>query len=165
MGECLSFKCRECGHVTGANVGIGFFFPKEYQDTVKRIRNGEYGPEWKELYESTPGAAVNAEADFYVCPSCGAAGSELNLSIYQPKVPERSQAHEKQFCGACPAVGMEYVMPGELKEDYIPVKEYVHACPACAKPMRLYAEGDKVKCPECRDGWMEADPEGMVLWD
>ena len=165
MGTGLAFECRDCGYHATVHLGIGFMFPDVYQETVWMIRKEKFGQEWKDLFEKTPGAAVNADMELYVCLSCGAANRGLNLSLYEPKDASVARVQDGSFSAAFPAIGMEYVMPDLLEEDYRLVEEYVHLCPDCGKPMRLYREGDLLKCPKCGKGRMELDPRGHVCWD
>ena len=163
MGNGLGFRCNSCGHVFIACFGIGFCFPMEYEETAEEIRKGKYGQEWKELFESIPGAAIDAEREMYVCSSCGNSKNELNLAIYRPKEPGVSKVHNESFSVAVPVYGREYVMRYELEQDYKLVKSYVHRCPECGKRMHKYREGDILKCPECKKGRMK--PNDVLMWD
>ena len=146
-----------------ATLGIGFLFPRVYQETVEAIEAGKYGQEWKELFEKTPGAAINAEMEFYTCPYCGGFANEPNLTIYAPDDPEISKVHTEPFSIAHPAEGSEYVTPYELSENYRRVKAFVHKCPECGKRMHRYRREDQLKCPECKAGTMEMGD--FILWD
>ncbi len=153
MGIGIEFTCNKCGHDYCAISGIGFGFPNEYQETVEEIKNGKYGKDWKRLFESTPGAAINAEKEFYVCPDCGAFDTEPNLAVYAPKDPTSPKDEEIN----------EYHTPYELQTDYHLVKSYIHKCPKCGKRMHKYRVTDYLRCPECNEGQME--PSGQLLWD
>ena len=163
MGNGISFRCNKCGYETVASYGIGFLFPITYKETVEAIKTGDHGREWKELYEHTPGAAINAEMEFYICAHCGSFVNEPNLAIYAPYDPEISKIHNECFSVANPAVGCEYVMRYELEENYRLVKAFVHKCPECGKRMHKYKPGEQLKCPECKTGTMELD--GTLMWD
>ncbi len=163
MGNGIEFTCKKCGHTDSAMFGVGFLFPDVYQNTVSEIKAGKYGSKWKELFEQIPGAAVNAEEELYVCPACGGYASEPNLTIYEPKDPAISKVHNEVFAIANPASGQEYVVPWELAGDYRRVKVFVHKCPECGKRMHKYRAGDRLRCPKCRQGWMEET--GYLNWD
>ena len=163
MGNGLGFRCNKCGHEFTASFGIGFMFPVLYRETVKEIRQGKYGREWKELFKTTPGAAVNAEMELYVCGTCGCSVNDLNLAIYEPKKPRAVKIQDPEPAGTMQAKGREYVMPYELKSDYRLVELFIHKCPECGKRMHKYRETDRLKCPECRTGWMEETDS--ILWD
>lgn len=164
MGMGIGFRCWDCGYKFAACLGVGFAFPRIYQETVSSIRAGKYGREWKELFESTPGAAVNADQELYVCSGCGRFRKELNLTLYEPKDPGLSKVHNTSFSVANPADGAEYVVPWELADKYRMVKVYRHMCD-CGKRMHLVRVDDRLKCPECEDGWMARDPYGDLNWD
>ena len=158
MGAGMKLECPECGYEECVPLGIGMGFPGEYRRTVKRIREGKYGEEWKNLLESVPGAAINAEEELYVCSSCGHFQMEEVLSVYQPKEEQSSldsSADKDQK--------INYVLPEELPGRYKLVKAYVHRCKKCGKRMKRYAEGDQLKCPECRMGSMMQTERYM--WD
>ena len=163
MGNGISFHCDKCGYKTVASYGIGFRFPTVYHEIVEAIKVGNYGQKWKELFEHTPGAAINAEMEFYVCAHCGSLANEPNLTMYAPNDPGISKTHNESFSIANPAVGREYVMLYELEKNYRRVKVFVHKCPECGKRMHKYKSGEQLKCPECKTGTMEFD--GMLNWD
>lgn len=163
MGQGKEFRCVECGYHFSAYTGIGFGFPQDYQETVRLIRKGKFGQEWKQLFESRPSTAVNAEQELYVCSSCGKYIMDLNLSLYELMRLDVSQVHEGVFTGANPSVGIEYVMPSDLRRDYKLVKAFPHLCPECGRRMQQYRNDDRLKCPKCQKGQMKLS--GMIMWD
>ena len=153
MGIGIEFTCNKCGHDYCATAGIGFRFPSVYQETVEEVKNGKHGEDWKKLFESTPGAAINAEKEFYVCPGCGTFDTEPNLAVYAPKDmtnPKDEEIHE-------------YHTLHELQTEYHLVKSFMHKCPKCGERMHKYRTTDYLRCPECNEGQME--PSGELLWD
>ncbi len=163
MGDGRSFRCGECGYEFRAYNSIGFMFPEEYQETVAKVRAGEFGVDLKELFHNTSGAAINAERELYVCSSCGGFKNEPNLSVYEPKDIQISKVHTEYFSMANPALNQEYVMPSDLQKVYRLIKAFVHKCPECGKRMHKYTEADRLRCPKCKDRWMDED--GWILWD
>ncbi len=163
MGDGTTFRCRHCGYEYTAYTGIGFLFPEVYEETVREIRKGNFGLPWKELFENTPGAAVNAGMELYVCTGCGLLSAEQNLSVYEPKDPNLSKIHTTRFAAAYPAVGGEYVTPHELERDYLLVQAFPHKCLECGERMRRYTANEIPECPKCRQERME--PSGEILWD
>ncbi len=163
MGYGTEFRCNRCGNTYAALSGIGFRFPEEYRETVKKIRNGEFGKTWKQLFDSIPGAAVNVERELYVCPNCGTFAIEPNLTIYEMKKPISSKPENSRRSVAHPPSGEEYVVPYELRQDYRLVKSYSHNCPECGRRMHKYRPDDRMKCPECKEGQME--PSRALMWD
>ena len=155
MGNGLILTCSKCGYHDDISLGVGFMFPTVYQETVTRIQAGEFGDHWKELFESIPGATVNAEDEFYACPSCGHYSVEPNLAIYAPKDPNESKVHPEGFSVCNPARDKEYVTPWEIGTKCRLVKTYVHRCPECGKRMHKTRTTDRLKCPKCKAGLME----------
>lgn len=155
MGAEWNLLCPKCGTEYSVRLGIGYVFPLEYKETVNEIKAGKYGTDWQKLFGSVPGAAVNAEAEFYVCAFCGGFSNEKNLSVYSPKGKSR-EAHTDQ-------TGSKYCTLDDLKEGYRLVKSYVHKCPECGKRMHKYRPGDLLKCPHCKEKSM--DIETGALWD
>lgn len=141
MGDGRIYRCNRCGHEEQVSSGIGFMFPQLYQDVVTKIRKGKYGREWKEVFESRPGAAVDARTELYVCPECGNCVQDLNLSLYEPMFPDAGKKERGIFSSANPAEGIEYVMPMELEREYRRIRIYVHRCPECKTRMDQYRTG------------------------
>ena len=162
MGGGTCFSCNQCGHKDTVCFGIGFLFPQLYQDVVEKIRKGKYGREWKQVFESEPGAAVDVEMQLYVCPECGTYKQDLNLSLYKP-APDADYIQEWILSGRKYDMDMKYVTPYILTKDYRQLKRYVHKCHACGKRMHQYRVGDRLACPKCKKGEME--PAGDILWD
>ena len=165
MGWGEDFRCKKCGRIQTVFLGYGCRYPEMYQIADSMIRTGKCGKEWKELYESIPGAATNAAKPLHVCtnPDCRAFHTKLDLSIYRPIDPNTSKIHKEPYSPECPATDVEYVAPYELKKAYVLVKTYSHKCPDCGSPMRHYKEGDKLKCTGCHEPAMDYIPS-MHMW-
>ena len=163
MGDGMVFRCDHCDHVEQVSSGIGFMFPQLYQDVVKKIRKGKYGREWKEVFESRPGAAVDVRMELYVCSECGNCVQDLNLSLYELMFPDAGKKERGIFSSANPAESMEYVMPSELEREYRRIRIYAHMCPKCKNRMHQYRTGELLKCPKCKEVRMYNS--GMYMWD
>ena len=157
MGAGMKLECPECGYEESISLGYGMFFPVTYREKVEMIRDGWYGEEWKNLLESVPDAAVNMDMALYVCSACGHFQNEEVLSVYQPKEQSSQDGPADQD------QTIDCVLPEELPGRYKLVKAYVHRCKKCGKRMKRYAEGDQLKCPECRMGSMMQTERYM--WD
>lgn len=164
MGSGIGFRCGKCGYDITVYLGIGFAFPRVYQEVVTAVRKGKFGREWKELFERTSGAAVDANRELYVCSACGRFREDMNLCLYEPKDADVTVVRDEAHSGFMPSEVTEYVTPAELKNRYRLVKVYPHLC-RCGKRMHQYREGDRLKYPKCKDGWMEYDPSGWINWD
>ncbi len=163
MGTGYTYRCNRCNYELSVCCGIGFDFPRLYMQTVQEIRQGKYGQKWKELFENTPGAAIDAERELYVSSSCGNCKEDLNLAIYKQKKSDVPGGDKEDFSTEVSEFDYGYVMRMDLKEHYTIVKSYAHKCPECGKRMHKYRVSDQLKCPECKEGQLEM--EGILMWD
>ena len=90
MGHDMNFYCTKCGEKQQIFLNDGSNFPDRYQWTGEDILAGKCGKEWKELYESTPNAAVNIDKWLFVCDECGCFVARQEMSIYEPLDPNKS---------------------------------------------------------------------------
>lgn len=95
------------------------------------IRKGVYGSEWKKLFETRPGIAVNVGRDLFACPKCGHFEEKFNLSLYEPMIfPGDPYAAQKLKA----ASERKFVPPDpDLDQDYRKIRTYKHKCPKCKK--------------------------------
>ena len=154
MGNGFGIKCKKCGYHYVAMDGIGYMFPVEYSDTVKDIREGKYGDEYKMFFEKHKDAAVNCGNETAVCTKCGHLDSVMNLSLYLPKDGNNSDG--------C-------VMPRVLEEDFDKCLEYDHTCSECGGKMLIISPEDEIrngalKCPICGEILIE-DKDVKIIWD
>jgi hypothetical protein len=139
MGTGIGLKCPKCSFKKGYNIGVGFSFPRVYERIVQDIKNYEYGEEWRDFFQSHPGAAINAEKDLYYCRYCNTIAVEYNLDLYNKKdgtEPEKS-----------------YVALWCDSDKYELVKHYAHHCPNCDGRMRKVSSERALKsipCPRCK---------------
>ena len=155
MGNGRVFRCGCCKRELVAESGIGMLFPEQYRGAVRAVLKGKYGPEWKELFENTPGAALDVERELYYCGSCEMISSEFNMTLYAPKEPAVPEEHTDLSAYVYSFGNCVHVVPWELKGKYRRIRTYVHKCRTCGKRMRRYREGDRVRCPMCLEGWLE----------
>lgn len=153
MGSGFTFKCGKCDYKFEAMLGIGMLFPIEYRNTIKEIKEGVYGEEYKQFFEDHPNAAVNCEMESAVCTKCNKLQSVRNMTLYLPQDEDDDPE--------------EYLMAEELEDNYIKCKEYEHKCPDCSSPMKIIdlleeASLGTLKCPECGGELMLS---GDLNWD
>lgn len=151
MGRGYSFICEKCGKTQYLHIDFGMMFPLVYQRTVKNIRRGTYGKEWKSFFEKYPNGIINAYKEIYYCPECHLAKSDLNLSFYKPLDPNEPELTD-----------VDYVLDFSR---YSLVKEYTHICKKCGKRMKNVTRSVwlmPVKCPECGE---RLKYKGKLLWD
>ena len=84
MGSGNSCKCKKCGNEYVAFTGVGFFYPTDCEAALERMKNGEYGVEWKKLISSYKYPVIDAENQLYCC-ECGYWKVDEKLDLYVPK--------------------------------------------------------------------------------
>lgn len=169
MGSGKTYKCKNCGEEYHVMTGIGLGFPMFFRNTIKDIKAGRYGEEWKTLINSGEYIVPDAETYLFYCKQCGAWEVGEDLSLYQPKDIEAMK--KKQFGettveerGEIPFATMR-----DFKEEYNLVKKRIHYCPKCNEEMTRCDDWDEMEkllselpCPECST---KNEPQGSILWD
>ncbi len=165
MGQGYEYRCRKCGKGISVLTGVGFLFPITYAELMEKGRAGELGKEIQEFLNDHADGALNAEEAAYQCKKCGNVISEPILTMYLPKDPEKIKTkHKGRWSIAVPAEDMDYVSPGDLKEDYKVYKIYPHYCGKCGSRMRKLTDKELeagLNCPVCG----EAMESGIIMWD
>ena len=150
MGTGISYHCNKCGYQKEFYTGVGFGLPDEYQKLVSKIRSGAYGNEWKQFFETRPGAVVNADLELYQCPGCHHLEADHNLALYE---------HRE---GIPPEHGY-WIKTEESRNDYTFIKNRFHKCPKCGKRMHILQDAYRpLPCPDCGG---ELEPGDLILWD
>lgn len=171
-GINVGCKCRR----KELTLGCGFSFPAVYQETMKDIKTGKYGPEMKDLANNTEFVAVDAETEPYFCEKCGNIEALQPLDLYKPKDVKKVK---EQVIGRWTAVdsydGRKIEELGELPywfhregededDNWMLLKEYKHVCPGCGGVMRKINE-DELEgktCPKCGEQYKVFQG---ILWD
>lgn len=162
MGSGYQFMSSKCNEIYGIYLGIGMLYPNVYEETVKDIKNGTFGKEWKQFYEDTENVAVDVENRIYICPDCGSWKQEKGLSLYAPNNEYALKDVKKGF----PIFYGNDSIPAMFghKPEYRLVKEYEHKCDKCGIKMR---EADNrelygLPCPKCG---ASPDPDQIDIMD
>ena len=152
MGEGFTYYCKKCHHSYSVMLGIGMLFPFEYEEEVGKITDGVYGDEWRDLFQKTPNAAIDAGKVLYICDNCRRWEIGTDITIYLPKDPDADW-------GIVP-----YVVKSDLKSDYRVLKRHYHVCNTCKKRMHkaTFEEMMELYCPKCGEKNMAQD---LVDWD
>ncbi len=167
MGMGYRYHCNQCGMNYKVSTGVGMTFPQVYQQIVADVLAGKCGQEWKDVAQNIQHFAVDAELRLYRCDHCGFWDVGYDLSLYAPKSLDKllkKQYGEKTVAewGYAP-----YVMDSDLAEDYDLIKERLHPCKKCGKPMTVVnAESDEapdLKCLECGASLVCSDCK--LFWD
>ena len=104
-----------------------------------KIRAGEYGEEWKKLFEEHPDGAVNISSRVYYCSKCGGWHQDQCLDFYLPKKGTESKENAIPWSVAAPTGGLDEdtylsvktVAPWDLSTDYVLYKKFPHKCSSC----------------------------------
>ena len=162
MGSGFELKCSKCKKEYGIYLGFGMLYPNLYEETVKDIKDGKFGKEWKQFYEDTENVAVDVENHVFICPNCGFWKQEKGMSLY---VPDNEYALKDVKKGLPIFYGDESIpaMFGQ-KPEYRLVREFEHKCDKCGAKMREASESEMwgLPCPECG---ASPDPEEISIMD
>ena len=155
MGDGRYLRCSNCNNGSILALGVGMAFPEEYKDTLKDIKDGVYGEEYKKMMLSRKDIAVDLENNLYLCEKCGEWEVNYCFDFYVPKNNGESVIKEK----SC-------VYPYELKEGYERIFKAVHICNNCKSEMRKVEPNENVflKCPICNSNMNRSDSID-VNWD
>lgn len=163
MGTGFSYCCEKCGEEFSVHLGAGMRFPTVYQDTMRDIIAGKYGPERRTILYNEPYAAVDIEQYVYKC-SCGYWKVDKELSLYAPNNPEAIPKKQYGIKTVEEWGYVPYVTRFQLKEDYHLIKRYIHICSKCGKRMRKAQkrELEEIRCPKCDSLCRQRD---YLFWD
>ena len=163
MGYGYSFTCENCGERYEVDVGVGVLYPSKYEEEYAKVASGACGAERKELLNSNPYAAIDAESVVYICDKCSHWVQEVDYTVYVPKdVGQLKEAiiwqefeKESDYGVTC---------NGYSKALYRVLKRYYRKCDQCGQRMRKASreELNHLPCPKCGT-YNEAD--GAILWD
>lgn len=168
MGRGYGFICSQCGNEYGYGIGVGFLFPMVYEETLKEVKKGKYGEEWKNLVKNTKNIAIDAEEHLYVCKKCGTWKTEEGLSLYTPKDKKalKTKNNDSRWAVGFDFSQASYVTSEELREYYKLLKSYTHRCPKCKARMHRATseEAFNLPCPKC-GGKAKEDYLDIINWD
>ena len=155
MGSIWRCYCETCRFSFHAQLGIGFLFPRVYQETVENMKAGTYDAQGKEFFEAFPDGAVSCEPIVVRCECCREFRQVPDLTMY---VPNDSTAKND----------IPYVYPTELKERYTEFEKFQHHCPKCGGQTTVVPEfterrsSKSIPCPKCG---MTIEIKLLGLWD
>ncbi len=161
MGIAYTKKCSKCNYSLYVSDGVGFMFPKVYEETIEKARKGELGQELKRFLEEHVDGAIDASYSIFRCNHCGELANYMNLTMYIPK-SMTDKMDNGIWSGAFPFKGANYVVPSLLKDFYIEYGKYHHKCETCGMDMQIVEDDKKLVCPKCKVLLEESE---LVLWD
>ena len=155
MGNGYTIKCRKCSYEYKALLGCGMLYPTTYKDTLKLIREGKLGEDYKKFFEEHPDAAVNCENYMAICTECGKFETVKDYGLYLPKEGNGT-------------VNVGLPLAEDLESDYKQCMKYEHKCKECGGTLKVVDLIDElskhaVKCPKCGDKMFLT--EDLLIWD
>ena len=165
MGDGRAYKCSKCRKEYHAFWGIGYLYSLDKLEKEKKIKEGEYGQEWKDLFQSEDSVEVDIEKYVYLCGKCGSWTVEPDLSLYVPNDSDETITDQQEDGTDDESWGNDRSVPFDL-EGYRLLKERVHKCADCGEAMHVAAKEEiqHLQCPEC-GGEPETGAIRMILWD
>lgn len=163
MGQGYKCKCNKCDYSFYAYLGVGLMFPEFYQETVEKMKNGEYGVQGKNFFRDHPDGAISCNKVVARCTSCGEYLEVPELSMYIPK-PDYILSkceHKELWSVAFPFEDVDYVSESGLEEHYNLYEKYHHICPKCHSKADIIPDFEKklfagkLGCAKC-DGTLKS---------
>lgn len=175
MGRGYLLHCRKCGYEFSANLGVGFMFPRDYQQTMEAGKEGKLGKEVRQFLEEHPDGALDCNIVVLQCSECGKLESAPDLSMYVPGKDSPAPS-SGNWSVAFPHEGTSCVAPWDL-DRYTLVGLYDHRCKKCKGKMKIIKEDEferlirgadfdnhptKMPCPKCKELlWLGE----IMMWD
>lgn len=134
MGSIYTCKCNKCGFSYEAWTGVGFLFPKVYEETVNKMKAGEYGPQGKDFFEAFPNGAITCDNVVIQCTRCHKLSEVPELTMYIPNNrydPQKINENKVPWSTAFSFNNKKYVSSGDLNKYYTEFEKYDHKCPEC----------------------------------
>ena len=143
MSKGYMFKCEKCGYKFTAAFGVGFLYPKVYQETRTAALNGELGKEIQKFLQENPDGEIDSSKVLGRCTQCGHYEIVKDLTMYLPNenFPERE---------------IQFPVSWELQDYYKIFAKYHHECENCGGELEIFKATDLrnngiLKCPHCRE--------------
>lgn len=169
MGQGYGCACKKCGYNLYANLGVGFLFPKVYQETVAAMKKGEYGAQGKIFFEEHPDGAIACDTVVARCTDCGEYLEVPDLTMYVPKKDYNPSENKPKgrWSVAFPFEGADYVSWSDLEEHYDFFEKYNHKCSGCCGTAEIIdfekeLNSGNLACAKC-DGKLEVTD--LIMWD
>lgn len=177
MGKGYELYCKKCRYEIYANLGVGFYFPRVYQQTMEAAREGKHGERIQKFLEEHPDGTLDVETALLQCEECGTLSRGPGLAMYvrNAEVPRKEK---KIWSVAARFEETDYVSPMELKRDgTYQYYDYGQICEKCGKPMKVFKQDNLIKdenlsgenkgcteanCPECKEPLWIRD---IIMWD
>ena len=155
MGIEYNYECKKCNYHKFIHLGIGFLFPKVYNDIVDEAKNGKYGKEIQAFLNMFSEGRIDAEDVLIVCQECGNIEVVPDLSMYIPKNEIPKKDDKLPWSVEFPFIGLSYLTHNDLINDYDLFERYDHKCSKCQGKTEIIArdsikQKNTLKCPYCK---------------
>ena len=162
MGSGYTMRCPKCSYKFHAITGIGFMFPKGYEETVRKAKHGDLGIGIQTFFLEHKDGAINAENVTLCCTKCGELAYGKDLTMYLPK---RKMSEKKERARRSVTTldnDIVYVSWMDMEENYTEFAKYTHKCEKCGGDMRILDENEEVLCPSCK---VPLEVKEHIMWD
>lgn len=97
MGKGVLIKCKSCGHCEDFLTGVGLMAIKEGNKIRKKLVNGGFGVQFKEILNNYPEAHINWEHAVYHCGDCGSYKGKYYIRVHAEGI-EKTKVY---LCNRC----------------------------------------------------------------
>ncbi len=170
MGSSYGCKCNKCGYQIYADLGVGFLFPKLYNETVQEMKEGKHGAKAAEFFEAFPDGAIDYDLTLAKCSECGEMFEVTSMNMYVLKEGHSVPSSKgRRWSTAAPFYETEYITTMDLKEHYELFERFVYEFPKCGAAAETIDNveklimDEKLKCSKCNEGIMVIND--FAYWD
>lgn len=138
-------KCSKCSKEYDVMWDSHFLYPNYYKDTLKAVKDGEYGEELQGIALCEEYVAIDAVPWIYSCRKCNHWEESPALSLYAPNSIERAKEilADKRLDNHMYG-GSGFVDINQLHKEYHLIKRVYHRCPKCDAIMHRVKEREYV---------------------
>ena len=147
MGTGYKLECKKCGFIKSVSLGIGFCYPQECRQTLEKMKDGEFGEEFRRSANTLRGAAIHQERALFRCDSCGSLENKPAIDLCTVREGYTEDDHH-----------LSYVMDFDIGREYEIARSVEHQCERCQAPLkeiklqtivRKIPLSTRIPCPTC----------------
>ena len=161
MGVGYTYVCKKCGYTFSANLGVGFNYPKLFQEVMKKAKKGDLGMQAKRFLKENPNGVISPRNVIARCEACGEYEGVFDFNMYVPKVGHDPKPSKENWSVTSQNDGIEYVFDFD---EYDLKENFDHRCSSCGGKLHVLDEEEPevLECPHCGEDMLI---EGMIYWD
>ena len=143
MGSGFTTLCNSCKDMEEAILGVGFMYLELCRKTLKKMKSGKFGEEYKKIVNDNPNCNIDCEKVIFYCKDCKKWHVDTVLDLYK--------GNEEDTCY-------------NINDDAVLLKKFEHKCKYCgSKNLEIFHDfNPKMKCNKCGGELIEA---GVMMWD